>query len=67
MYRSRTVRELLRQHQLELARRDEMIQTLLDRIQHPDRTPIWREPVSIGAGQEPEFPWQPMFDPEQLP
>lgn len=30
-------------YQQELRRRDEMIQTLLDRIQHPDRTPIWRE------------------------
>lgn len=44
MWRNRTVRELVRQHQQELSRRDEMIQSLLDRIQHPDRTPIWREP-----------------------
>lgn len=44
MYRNRTVRERERWFQNELARRDEMIQTLLDRIQHPDRTPIWREP-----------------------
>lgn len=43
--RSRFMRDLLRAHAQELARRDEMIQSLLDRIQHPDRTPIWREPV----------------------
>lgn len=47
MQRNRTVRELLREKDRfylgELARRDEMIQSLLDRIQHPDRTPVWRE------------------------
>jgi hypothetical protein len=48
MYRTRTVRELLRDQQRnfeqQLARKDEQIQSLLDRIQHPDRTPLWREP-----------------------
>lgn len=42
--RRRDQRELIRFYQQELQRRDEMIQSLLDRIQHPDRTPIWREP-----------------------
>lgn len=48
MYRNRTVKSLLRDqrrdHEQQIARKDEQIQTLLDRIQHPERTPIWREP-----------------------
>lgn len=48
MYRNRTVKNLLREqrrdHEQQIARKDEQIQTLLDRIQHPERTPIWREP-----------------------
>ena len=48
MWRNRTVNQLLRDQQrnyeAQLARKDEMIQQLLDRIQHPERTPIWREP-----------------------
>lgn len=46
--RQRVVRELLRDQQRnyeqQLARKDELIQSLLDRIQHPERTPLWREP-----------------------
>lgn len=38
------VRDLQRNYEQQLARKDEMIQQLLDRIQHPERTPIWREP-----------------------
>lgn len=68
MYRARFVRELQRVHAQELARRDEMIQSLLDRIQHPERTPIWRE--------APDPPLEPVdydgyphlvLDPEQMP
>lgn len=44
----RSVKELLREQQRsferQLERKDEMIAQLLDRIQHPERTPIWREP-----------------------
>ena len=64
MWRSRTVRELLRQHQQELARRDEMIQQLCDRIQHPARTPIWREPFIPTQAESPPQDW--MYDPENL-
>lgn len=46
--RQRVVRELLRdqqrQFEQQLAKKDELIQSLLDRIQHPERTPLWREP-----------------------
>ena len=66
MWRNRDVRDLLRSHANELQRRDEMIQQLLDRIQHPDRTPIWREEVP----QQPEDQFQQMYlvaDPDQLP
>lgn len=65
MWRDRAVRELMRSHANELQRRDEMIQQLLDRIQHPDRTPIWREEV---PAQESDY--QQMYlvpDPDQLP
>lgn len=66
MYRNRTVREIVRLHAQEIARRDEMIQTLLDRIQAPERVPIWREPMVVD--QEPVFdPWAQVPDPEQLP
>lgn len=66
MWRSRTVRELMRQHAQELQRRDEYVQTLLDRIQQPDRVPTWREVATVA-----ELPvtvpndWIP--DPDQLP
>ena len=66
MWRNRDVRDLLRSHANELQRRDEMIQQLLDRIQHPDRTPIWREEVA----PLPESEYQSMYlipDPDQLP
>lgn len=69
MYRSRTVRAILREkdraHAAELQRRDEMIQSLLDRIQHPERTPIWREPASEPT--PPADPWGLVTDPDQLP
>lgn len=69
MYRSSTVRALLREkdraHAAELARRDEMIQSLLDRIQHPDRTPVWREPATEPAPLA--DPWELVADPDQLP
>ena len=66
MYRSRFVRELQRQHAQELARRDEMIQSLLDRIQHPERVPIWREPPP--PVEEEDGPFQFLIpDPDQLP
>jgi len=46
--RKRFVDELLREqrrsYEQQLARKDELIQSLLDRIQHPERTPLWREP-----------------------
>lgn len=71
MYRSRTVRELLRWHQQELARRDEFIQSLLDRVQHPDRTPIWREIPAPLEDEEFVIPIHEvpayMVDPDQLP
>ena len=38
------LREQQRFFESQLRLKDEMIQSLLDRIQHPDRTPIWREP-----------------------
>ena len=66
MWRNRDVRDLLRSHANELQRRDEMIQQLLDRIQHPDRTPIWREEVPAAS----EHQYDPMYllpDPDQLP
>ena len=64
MWRSRTVRELVRQHADELRRRDEMIQQLLDRIQHPARTPVWREPVAAAEPTEnPYFPAGYQYDP----
>lgn len=65
MVRSRFVRELQRQHAQELARRDEMIQSLLDRLQHPDRVPIWREPPTV----EPPRPAGTFLipDPDQIP
>ena len=63
------MRELLRTYERQLERKDEMIQTLLDRIQHPERTPVWREPVFT-----PEEPLEPytsyMYavpDPDQMP
>lgn len=70
MMRTATVRSLLRErerdHTAQLARRDEMIQSLLDRIQHPERTPVWRE-----APPEPlqDFydPYALVPDPDQLP
>lgn len=66
MWRNRSVRELIRLHAQEIARRDEMIQSLLDRIQMPDRVPIWREPV---PPLEPDTydPWALVIDPDQLP
>ncbi len=65
MFRDRTVREIIRGHAQEIARRDEMIQSLLDRIQHPDRTPIWREPPEQPL---PAYdPWAAVPDPDQLP
>lgn len=66
MWRSRSVRELVRQHAEELRRRDEFIQSLLDRIQHPDRVPIWREPV---PEVDPPGPNRTFLipDPDQLP
>lgn len=66
MWRDRAVRDLMRSHANELQRRDEMIQQLLDRIQHPDRTPIWREEVPAPS----EHQYDPMYlvpDPDQLP
>ena len=73
MYRARTVRELLRSYERQLERKDEMIQSLLDRIQHPDRTPIWREAPQDAFVFVPEQPL-PAFqglelvpDPDQLP
>lgn len=68
MLRSRALRELLREqqrsHAAELARRDEMIQSLLDRIQHPDRTPVWREPPRPEPPEpEPFFPPGYQYDP----
>ncbi len=72
MMRTRTVRSLLREqareHAQTLAKRDEMIQSLLDRIQHPDRTPVWREappePLDDTAAHD---PWALVLDPDQLP
>ncbi len=70
MYRNRTVHALLREnnrvYEAQLARKDEQIQTLLDRIQHPDRTPIWREPVTAPVAATFD-PWELVPDPDQLP
>lgn len=50
--RRRDQRELIRFYQQENAAQREMIQSLLDRIQHPDRTPVWREPPAPLAEEE---------------
>lgn len=68
MYRGRTVRELQRFHRQELERRDEMIQSLLDRLQHPERVPIWREQPTqdeLAAITSDFDQW--VTDPDQLP
>lgn len=67
MYKGATVRDLIRRHEAELRRRDEMIQQLLDRLQHPDRTPIWREPVAPQEHETTFDPWALIPDPDQLP
>lgn len=68
--KTRTAERLLRDqakaYDRQLERKDEMIQSLLDRIQHPERTPVWRE-----APPEPlpdnVFTFELVPDPDQLP
>ena len=64
MYRTRTVRDLQREHRAELLRRDQMIERLLDRIQHPETPQVsWQIPEydSRPTGDD-----QLVADPEQL-
>ncbi len=67
MHTARFVRELQRNHAQEIARYQEMVQSLLDRIQHPDRTPIWREAPDPPLEEVQYDGLQLVLDPDQMP
>jgi hypothetical protein len=56
------LREQRRTFEAQLAVKDEQIQKLLDRIQHPDRTPIWREAPDPLPDLETADGWQSTAD-----